>query len=384
MAAAVGVSGCAASADRAPQSNDDSIIGGVVVTSAALDAVGSLQLQVNGSPAPQHFCTGTLISPTVVLTAKHCALAELAESSPDGKDHYMSEYGAIYFGIGNDSKAPSRLVKTVSAKVAALSTGGIGLGSDVAIYQLEAPVPNVKPLAVARAPLSAADVGQSYVAIGYGIRDAAGSYGARTMGNITMTFRDGKPYQAAYGSYEAFKADLEKQIGRPITADEESEVKEMYEHPLFSDYEAFFASKNGDVQACSGDSGGPLLRKVGDTITVFGVASWVPKKEGEMGLCSLGVTYATFGPSAVELIDGAIGAGSPAAGASSSSGTVSSPPSAAACGGEPVVGRCDGNTVVRCVTENEGGPRTTRTRCDELGLVCGALAGGGAGCLDPQ
>jgi hypothetical protein len=351
---ALAVAACASQSDAGQGPGDDDIIGGVPVTSAKLDAVGSLQLQQPGSDRRIPFCTGTLISPTLVVTAKHCGIIRDAAGQP----HPFTELGEIAFAVGNDAAAPRS--RTIAERVAVteLNEGGIGLGSDVAVYYLKEPVADVTPLPIAKAPLGADDIGKSFVAIGYGIRDAAGNAGQRLMGNITLTINEGSPRAAIFGSFDAFKADIEKKVGRPLTPEEVVEVQEIFDKPLLAGYESFFKAKEGDVQACNGDSGGPLLRKVDGQLSIFGVASWVPNKSTTDALCSQGVTYATFGPSAKDLL------------------------AEAACGGEPLKGRCDGTTVVRCLTDGEGGPRTTKTRCDELDLVCGTIDGK-AGCVEP-
>jgi len=352
LAAAVVGAACASSA--VPNADVEEIIGGVPVTSAKLDAVGALVLEAPGVPR-QNFCTGTLIAPDKVLTAKHCAVFRLAAQSPDGLDHYFTEVATVSFAIGAKAAEPKKLVTATRAQGADLAVGGVGFGSDVALYTLSEPITDVTPVPVNAAPLAAADVGKSFIAIGYGVQNAAGASGVRTMGNITLTMRDGAPFTAAY-TWDEFKALVEGSLGRPLTAEEESQVRVAYERPLLPEHEAFFGAKDGDVQPCSGDSGGPLLRRVGEQLTVFGVASWVPNKATSSALCARGVTYATFGPSAVRLLD------------------------QDACG-EPIAGRCDGTVAVRCLGRNEGGPRVTKTRCEELGLTC-VVTEGVAGCAE--
>jgi hypothetical protein len=337
----------AACASGATSEQTEDIIGGVPATSPLLDGVGALLLESATIPR-HHFCTGTLIAPTKVLTAKHCAIFR-----PDGQDHYFTEIGTVSFAIGPKASEPMQLVTATRADATRLAGGISGFGSDVAIYTLSRPVADVTPLPISPSPLTAADVSRSFTAIGYGVQNAIGTSGIRTAGSITLSMLEGAPYTAAYTWIE-FKARVEGVLGRPLSPQEEAEVRTMYERPLLTDHEAFFAAKDGDVQPCTGDSGGPLLRRVNNRLTVFGVASWASSKATTNALCARGVTYATFGSAAMNLLD------------------------EDACG-EPIAGRCAGSVAIRCLSRQEGGPRVTQMRCADLGLTC-RVTKGLAGC----
>jgi secreted trypsin-like serine protease len=297
---ALGALACTSTtAPEGAAASEDAIIGGAAAPGAELDAVGSLILV---TPAgAQMFCSATLIAPTRVLTAKHCSQIA-AFASPDGQTHMFTEFGTVYFAIGENAAAPRKLVKAARADVAGLATGGgAQIGSDVGVYTLTEAVTDVTPIPAATTPLTDADLGSKFTAIGYGVQDAAGTAGTRQAGSITFALRTGSAFKAAYGTFDAFKAFIEDVSGGPVPTEQEPALQAVFEQPLLEGYEAYFAGSD-DVQSCSGDSGGPLLRKVDGHLTVAGVASWVPQKFSNSALCARGVVYATFGASALELI----------------------------------------------------------------------------------
>src|SRR4051794_26960962 len=140
----------ACSSTSAPKTEAADLIGGVDAKSASLDAVGALLANVAPDQL-QQICTGTLIAPRVVLTAKHCAVNKRIEATDGGStfvdERVIDEY-PIYFGIGADANAPTqRLVEVESVETCNLGdTGFMGLGCDVAVYHLKESVDDVRPL----------------------------------------------------------------------------------------------------------------------------------------------------------------------------------------------------------------------------------------------
>jgi hypothetical protein len=346
------ITGAAACASEDPGEPDhgsttEEIIGGFPVASAELNAIGALGADAGeGKLVP--FCTGTLIAPTLVLTAKHCALAV-----PDGT--------SIAFLIGPDARAPVRAVPVRGTAVEPTVSGGmLGLGSDVAIVHLAEAVTDVAPLPVAA--LTDDQIGSRMVGVGYGVQNARFDFGTRRGGSMTLEATGGQVFAAVFGSFEHF---LEAGAPRlfptldPAKPADLATLRQLYDEVrLLDGIEAWFGSGPGDAQACNGDSGGPIAKRVGTQTTVFGVTSWGFHQDD--GTCALdGTAYASMNPTSLDFID-----------------------YEAHCLSIPRAGTCDGPTVaVRCAGADEGGRRELRTDCAELGQVCGTGQDGKVGCI---
>lgn len=327
---------------EAPQ-NDSDIIGGVDAKSAKLDAIGTLGTKDYDGKFSM-FCTGTLIAPKVVLTAKHC-------TAPGPGQTPMIANEEIFFAVGSDSSAPKQIIKAKSVFASPVDDGGmVKFGNDVAVYLLEAPVEGVEPLPYASAHLSADLVGKTFTAVGYGVQDRNRTIGTRKAGTLTLQAVDGQPIHKLFPTKEEYLSFFTKQEGESWVKYNQTRLDEFYDFKLLDGREAYLGMGKNDAQPCSGDSGGPLVQKVDGKLQVVAVVSGSFK--GATYPCStVGEAYGTFGPEAQKMI-----------------ASVTGP-----CEGEPVEGRCDGDTVVRCVGDNEGAQKITRTDCAGLLQTCGVV-----------
>jgi secreted trypsin-like serine protease len=345
----------ACSTPSAPEgASDDSIIGGVDATGAKLNAIGSVGNK-SGDSGFDYFCTATLIAPDLVLTAKHCA----TDGPPANRRHMDDD--DVYFAVGPDSTKPLEMVKARDVVISPIDEGGfVKYGSDVAIYVLETPITDVKPMRFARSTLAKDQVGKIFTAVGFGVRDRESNSGQRRAGAVTLRAADGKPMQAMFDGKDAFLGYLREKEGESYIAANQQKLDEFWDFTLLESYEAYLGLGKDDAQPCSGDSGGPLVRKADDgELEVVGVVSGSFK--GRTFRCSLlGESYATFGPKVQDMIRDTL-----------------------ACKGVAIDGTCDGTTAVRCVSDAEGPQKVTRTDCALINQICRIdVMSKKAGCVD--
>jgi hypothetical protein len=273
------------------EETSEEVIGGVPAYSHSLDAVGALgsHYDTDGDGLPDAyypFCTGTLIAPTVVLTAEHCI---------------GSNMSGVSFLIGANAHAPDRVVPVLAAVAETTIVGGVqGLGSDVAIVHLAEPVTGVTPLMVA--PFPADLIGQRFTVLGYGVQDNTELAGTRLAGALTLRGTTGRIFEHLFGSFATF---LEKGVPRlygftPTAADHEWLQAEYDATTVVDGYEATLGDGTGDANDCYGDSGGPLTKKLDGALRVVAVVSW--GYGSTLQLCDFGGVFAALGPAALAFI----------------------------------------------------------------------------------
>jgi hypothetical protein len=278
-----------------------------------------------------------------VLTAEHCLSAYPADQ--------------IAFLVGPKASAPRAVVRGRAAVVESSIGGGvIGLGSDVGILHLAAPVEGVTPLPYAA--LGSDRIGDRFLGYGYGVRDDHGNRGKRRAGKMELLGTSGKVLKLVFDSFHDFLDDGARDLFpdlNPHRAHDKEILRGIFDSTrLIDGVEAWLGGECGDAQACDGDGGGPITAKVGGHETVFGVASW------SFATCEFGAAYATLTGPALDLVDYEI-----------------------ACPLVPRAGSCDGDVAVRCAEPNEGPRRLLENDCAELGLTCGFGDDGKVACIDP-
>ncbi|HBS30014.1 MAG TPA: hypothetical protein DEB06_11345 [Phycisphaerales bacterium] len=193
------------------------IVGGVPDTADAYRACVAV-----GS-ATGWCCTGTLVAPSVVVTAAHCVTGGCA---------------ARVF-VGRDVRGPGRTIAVRSAIVHPEYRPG---QNDIAVLLLAEPVNDITPIRVAAA--SSVESARDVRLVGYGNTDLGGTtgYGVRRLVDVPVASCCCEPQAAReYGCQPRF----ELVAGPPVTGRD----------------------------SCTGDSGGPALVQVGIEWRLAGATS---------------------------------------------------------------------------------------------------------------
>lgn len=300
------------------------------------------------------FCSGTLIGPTAVMSAKHC-LQNL---------DYYGDSVEVGFAVGPDSYHPVAVYPIVDwdweSEVPPDYNSLLGdLGSDVGVAHLSAPAEGVNPLAVGT--LSDVDVGARFTALGYGVQNNYETHGTRKAGSVTLRGIGGNYADYAFGGLEGF---LKAAKSMPdFQGLDDWYLEDLYYRlGLIPEYQAFFGGKRGDAQPCFGDSGGPIIAIRDGVRTVFGN---ITSGFGSSRLiCDFGVVAAIFGPLTQSYLEESLLWTDP-------------------CEGVTVKGFCSGDLAVRCTNRSEGKRRLSETDCSLIDQTCGVDESGAVACVDP-
>jgi trypsin len=196
---------------------------------------------------PGFQCTGTLISPTWVMTAGHCSsLTGVGAPSPIPMD--PRAYTVFLGGIetdGSDSKTYS--VKSVHVPPGYSVQNGNG--RDVGLLELTVAVP-LTPLKIAAVDERASwAAGEPVTAAGFGVTESGGDQ-PEVMHEVTVPVTPDATCDAAYPD------------GVPgVDVDFEAAV------------DVCAADPKGGKDTCQGDSGGPLMSRVGSGLRLVGATS---------------------------------------------------------------------------------------------------------------
>jgi hypothetical protein len=217
------------------------------VAGSAFNGIAAL-----ATPSGFNYCTGVLISPTTVLSARHC-------------DPLAGELVRFGTSLGTPSAGSSFAIQSVLFPGGGTSSSPLLNGGDIAILTLGSAVPASIATPFVLTPDTTSLVGSQVTVVGYGRRGpgstgATGSDGVRR-GGTNVLERYGQAVDSTSvisGTSNLFSTDFDNPAGTSNT------LAWLGSSPFATAIEASTAS---------GDSGGPMLSFIGGQWAVMGVLS---------------------------------------------------------------------------------------------------------------
>ncbi len=217
------------------------------VAGAAFNGIAAL-----ATPSGFNYCSGVLISPTTVLSARHC-------------DPLAGELVRFGTSLGTPSAGNSFVIQSVLFPGGGTPNSPLLNGSDIAILTLGSAVPASIATPFVLTPDTTALVGSEIVVVGYGRRGpgstgATGSDGIRRGGTNVLEVYGQAVNGTSFigGTTNLFSTDFDNPAGTSNT------LAWLGSSPVATAVEASVAS---------GDSGGPMLSFIEGQWAVMGVLS---------------------------------------------------------------------------------------------------------------
>jgi hypothetical protein len=302
LLASAGLSACAQTVDEEQSaelgSSSQAIIGGAPAPGAEYAAVGAVVYYLPEVGVLDAFCSGTLVAPQAIVTARHCTPnIDLAIES-----------GLVpAFAIGPDAFNPTAVIPItdyVNAPAAPGKEKGLLLdgGRDVAVAHLES-----VPAGVTPAKLGLWEdkmVGTKFEIAGYGVNNPQFFYGQRMAGKATARAINGKWYELLFGKFGTFRSWYFSDS--PSAQRTEAEAKAWWkDYKLENKYELLAGGLPGESVGCFGDSGGPLLRgTTAANLTTYGVS--FATEATISSACGYGGGYLVFNRKMLDFVQGAL------------------------------------------------------------------------------
>lgn len=297
---AAGLAGCTQSVDEAShqRQTEQAIIDGDPAGDAYA-AVGAIVTH-----GPQWFspisvlCSGTLIGPKDVLTARHCADAVLEAKAA----HLQAS-----FALGQHARTPEQLIDIGKVDKAPASPTHPGLlfdgGRDMAVIHLHQTPDGVQPAQLGE--FTEEMIGTQFTIAGFG-RDENNVAGLRSVGVATARSLGGTWYPLLFdGHFGQFLSWYFTDAATSIPPTREEAVYWWGAFELEPGFELLAGGLEGEALGCFGDSGGPLL--LGDSaenLTVYGVDFAGEASQSE--ICTRGAAYIVNNATMLAFIDGAL------------------------------------------------------------------------------
>ena len=295
------LSGCL-QAESDAASSAHPIVDGVRTSDPALAAIGGIVFKYAPARYEEFSCTGTLIAPKVVLTARHCVVG-----SPGWHfEPFPSFNNFVVFG-DNVSK-PEQKVKIKGYMTA--PSGPAGLlgdgGRDVAVLYLDQAPKDITPATLGHFDESM--LGTQFRIAGFG-QTEYWTVGTKFEGLATARALSGDWYPLLFDNhYDAF--DIWYWTDASLATPSDEEEASWWAQGTFMlepGYELLAGGLPGESVGCWGDSGGPIfLGSSAANFTVYGVSF---AGEGSIANnCGLGGGYAVLNDEMLAFVQDAVAA----------------------------------------------------------------------------
>jgi hypothetical protein len=288
---AVAASACS----QGPEASDENvststqpILNGAPANEAKLGAVVALVYTIPDTDfVLDAFCSGTLVGPRAVVTARHCT-PMIDQAAAEGLT------AAVAFGP--DAFAPIQVVPITNYVAAPHAPGnekGLLLdgGRDVAVAHLASVPAGVTPAKLGE--FSESMIGTKFQIAGFGMYNFDAFYGQKYAGVATARATNGDWYPLLFNrNFQAFHEWYFTDSA--LAAPSEQEAREWWKrYRLENKYELLAGGLPGEAVACYGDSGGPLLLgSNANNLTTYGVSFAVEATYSTV--CGLGGGYLVF------------------------------------------------------------------------------------------
>jgi endonuclease G, mitochondrial len=284
--------------------NQQQIVDGVPTTGPALDAIGGIVFKYAKLGISDFSCTGTLIAPKVVLTARHCVVG-------DSGWHFFPIPSFNNFVVfGDNVTKPKQKLKIKGYVTAPPSPTAPGLlgdgGRDIAVLFLDKAPQGITPAKLGH--FQSSMVGTQFRIAGFGQTENF-TVGTKLEGLATSRALSGDWYPLLFNNnYGAFDTWYwtDASLAQP-SDDEEAAWWAPGTYQLEPGYELLAGGLPGESVSCWGDSGGPLfLGNTAANFTVYGVSF---AGEGSISRnCGLGGGYAVLNDEMLAFVQNAIAA----------------------------------------------------------------------------